>query len=260
MNKYELIRLERSDGVATITLDSPGNLNALSQTMLSELHAVVTELENDKDTRIVIVTGVGKAFVAGADIAAMSTMKAKEASEYSAVTAALYQLIRNSARIYIAAVNGYALGGGCELALACDMRIASEKARFSLPETGLGILPGGLGTQNLPRTVGIQKAMELILTGERIPASEALALGLVLEVTAADQLIAAAHRLADKILKNAPIAVSYAKACIRQYEEMPLSAGMRFENAMFGLCFDTRDQKEGMQAFLEKREPEYEND
>lgn len=258
MIEYKLIQLERADGIAIVTLNHPEKLNALSQQMLGELTAAVKELEAEEDIRVVILTGTGKAFVAGADITGMSGMTAKEAGEYSAYTVALYQLIGASSKIYIAAVNGYAFGGGCELALACDLRIASETARFALPEVGLGIIPGGLGTQNLPRVVGMQKAMELILTGDNVSGEAAARLGLVLEVTEAGQLMDHARLLAARMLKNAPVAISYAKRCIRQSAEMPLSAGAQFENAMFGLCFDTKDQKEGMQAFLEKRKPHYE--
>lgn len=257
MSEYELVRMEKSKGICIITMDSQKNLNALSQQMLTELLMAVKELEAEQDNRIVILTGVGKAFAAGADIAGMSQMTSKEAGAFSAYTVCLYQHIRNSSKVYIAAVNGYAFGGGCELALACDLRISAEKARFALPEVGLGIIPGGLGTQRLSRLIGLQKATELILTGDNVSAATALELGLVLEVTAADQLIDRARELAARIMKNAPVAVSYAKKCIRQSEDMSLAAGIEFENAMFGLCFDTADQKEGMAAFLEKRVPEY---
>lgn len=257
MVEYELVRMENSGGICILTMDSQNNLNALSHQMLEELVAAVEALEADDDIRVVILTGAGKAFAAGGDIAGMSRMTSKEAGAFSAYTVSLYQRIRNSAKIFIAAVNGYAFGGGCELVLACDLRIASKKARFALPEVGLGIIPGGLGTQRLPRVIGIQKATELILTGGNISSETALELGLVLEVTEDSQLMKCVYDIAEKVLKNAPVAVSYAKKCIRQSEDMSLSAGIEFENAMFSLCFNTSDQKEGMQAFMEKRTPQY---
>lgn len=225
---------------------------------MAELKQAVEQIEFDAAIRVIIVTGSGKAFVAGADIVYMKDMTSLEAVEFSKSTLHLYELIHNSDKIYIAAVNGFALGGGCEFALAMDIRIASENAKFGLPEAGLGILPGGGGTQRLPRTIGTSKALELMVTCERFGAQEAKEIGLISDVVPANKLMEHAHSVAQKILKNAPISVKYIKSCINMSMESSLSSGIEYENQLFGLCFSTEDQSEGMASFVEKRQPKFE--
>lgn len=254
--KYTTISFERSNGTGVLTMNTPETLNTLSGQCIAELEHLLIELEAMDDIRVVIITGAGKAFVAGADIAYMAALTSDQSREFSAATSRLYARMANMKTIFIAAVNGFALGGGCELAMACDMRIASEKAKFGLPEVGLGILPGGGGTQRLARLVGMGKAAELIFTGDMISADEALAIGLVNRVVPAETLLDQAQTLAGKILKNAPHAVRYAKACLQQ-SQPGFEAGIAFESAMFGLCFSSPDQREGMQAFLEKRPAQF---
>lgn len=254
---HTTLKVVRDAGVAWITLDHPDTLNALSGTTVEELSHAVKELEEDAVVRVVVVTGAGKAFAAGADIAYMSRLTPEEARRFSADTSRIYEQIRTSQKVYIAAVNGFALGGGCELALACDLCIASERAKFGLPEVSLGILPGGGGTQRLSLRVGAQRAKAMILTGDPIRAAEALEMGLVLQVVPAEELVSAARALAERILKNAPLAVRYAKECIQCSERTVLAAGIEQENLLFGLCFAVPDQREGMSAFLEKRPPHF---
>lgn len=255
--EYQTILLDVKEGVCLLTMNHPETLNALSDVTIRELLDALDKIERDTAIRAVILTGAGKAFIAGADIAYMENLTAEQASKFSRATNAVYEKITSSPKVFIAAVNGFALGGGCELALACDLRIASEHAKFGLPEVGLGILPGGGGTQRLPRLIGTQRAAELILTGRTVKAPEALEIGLVLRVVPADNLMDSAFALAGHILKNAPLAIKYAKECIRQSEELTLSAGIEYENAMFGLCFAAPDQKEGMAAFLNKRNAKF---
>ena len=258
MSAYETILLAAPEtGIAQITMNHPASLNALSGQTVEELARAIDELEKDDAVRVVVMTGAGKAFVAGADIAYMSKLTAEEARVFSLDTDAVYEKIRTSKKIYIAAVNGFALGGGCELALACDLCLASEYAKFGLPEVGLGILPGGGGTQRLPLRVGAQRAKELILTGDHIRADEAREIGLALKVYAAEELLPGAYDLARRILKNSPLAVKYAKECIQCSEKETLLPGIEYENALFGLCFAAPDQREGMAAFLEKRKPDF---
>lgn len=256
---YETILLSVEDGIGRITMNNPKTLNALSGKTICELSDAIDKLERDNTVRIVIITGEGKAFVAGADISYMANLTPEQARIFAYDTTDIYQRMSVSSKIFIAAVNGFALGGGCELALACDLRIASERARFGLPEVSLGILPGGGGTQRLSRLVGVQKAKEMILTGNAIRASEALQIGLVCKVVEPDDLMDAAYDMAKDIVVNAPLAVKYARECIQKSQCSDLRSGIEFENAMFGLCFATPDQKEGMQAFLEKRKADFQN-
>ena len=238
-------------------MNAPKTLNALSDVTIRELSQALDQIDADDSVRAVVVTGSGKAFVAGADISYMSALTPEQARSFARDTTGLYRRMADSRKVFLAAVNGFALGGGCELALACDLRVASEHARFGLPEVSLGILPGGGGTQRLARLVGTQKAKEMILTGDPIRAAEALDIGLVCRVVSADDLLDCTYDLARRILKNAPLAVKYARECIQRSEEMDLEAGIEYENAMFGLCFATPDQQEGMAAFLEKREAQF---
>ena len=250
---YKTIKTEIADNICCITLDNPASLNALSELNVQELIHALDKIEADNFVRVVLITGSGKVFCAGGDISEMAEYSAEQGRAISRSVNTIYKKIENSKKVYIAVVNGHALGGGCELALSCDICIASEKAKFALPEVTLGILPGGGGTQRLGRLVGIKKAMEIILTGDRIEAHEAMRIGIVNQVLPGEDLLTYAREMAGRIIKNAPRAVHYAKECIRQCEEMTLEAGLEYENTMFGLCFTTSDQKEGMKAFLEKR-------
>lgn len=251
--EFKTILLEKKGNVTILTMNNPQKLNALTSETIIELGIALDEIENNEEIRAVIVTGNGKAFVAGADITYMKSLSAYEAIRYSRDTTDVYTKMTTSRKVFIGAINGFALGGGCEMALACDIRIANDRARFGLPEVGLGIIPGGGGTQRLPKLVGTAKAKELILTGGSIKAEEALMLGLISKLVSPDMLMDTALEMAMKIAKNAPVAVEYAKECVNKSEEMTLESGIEFERKMFGLCFATADQKEGMSAFIEKR-------
>lgn len=246
-----------AEGVAQITINCPKTRNALSASVLDALAAAMDQVEADDSVRVVILTGIGKTFVAGADISYMSTLTAEQACRFSCHTNSVCERIRRSRAVYIAAINGYAFGAGCELSLASDISIAADTARFGLPEVGLGILPGAGGTQRLASLVGLQRAKEIIFTGDPIDSARAYEIGLVTRVTALDQLLPTALELARRILKNAPLAVKYAKECVQHSTESTLLPGISYENTRFGLCFASPDQKEGMSAFLEKRPPQF---
>jgi len=255
---YEHITIDREDYLAIITIRREQALNALNSTLITELATAAAELELDDSARVVAITGAGdKAFVAGADIAEMLDMSAQEARWLSETGAALGEAIEASAKPYIAAVNGFALGGGCELALACDFIYASSKARFGQPEVKLGVIPGFGGTQRLPRRVGVAKAKELVLTGEMIDAAEALRIGLVDAVVAPEELMAKVRATAAKIAGNGPLAVAEAKRIIHVGQSMGLEQANLLEQRSFGSLFATADQREGMEAFLGKRKPEF---
>jgi enoyl-CoA hydratase len=250
--------MEKTDGVGIIRIDRPEAMNSLNEQVLKELDAAVEQAENDPDVKAVIITGEGKAFVAGADIAEMQTLDENAGYAFGRLGQQVFRRIEIMDKVVIAAVNGYALGGGCELAMACDIRIAGEKAKFGQPEVGLGIIPGYSGTQRLPRLVGKGKAMELIVTGAVISAETAEAIGLVNKVVSQDAVLNEALSLAKKIGANAPLAVSYAKKAIREGLEISdMDQAIQVEAVLFGKCFATSDQKEGMTAFLEKRKPEF---
>ncbi|HPE88506.1 MAG TPA: enoyl-CoA hydratase-related protein [Spirochaetia bacterium] len=254
---YSYFTITTEDRVSVVTIRRPEALNALSGAVLRELDAVVGELERLEESDAVILTGEGKAFVAGADVAEMRGLSAEEGRAFGEYGSRVLRRLELLGKPVIAAVNGFALGGGCELAMACDIRVASDKAKFGQPEVGLGITPGFSGTQRLPRLVGIAKAKELIYTGEMIKADEALAIGLVSKVVPADELMTACMELARRIVKNAPRAVALSKAAINRGVETDLETGMAIEQGLFGLCFATADQKEGMGAFVEKRSPAF---
>ena len=250
----ENLLLEISDGIATVTVNRPAALNAMNRATLNELEAVVAEITGNPDIRVAILTGAGtKAFVAGADIAVMRDMTSTQARELALKAHGIYAAIEQSAKPFIAAVNGYALGGGCELAMACDIRIAAETARFGQPEINIGILPGFGGTQRLPRLVGKGRALELILTGEMIDAREALRIGLVNRVTAPEKLLDEARQLAGKIASKGLVALQLCKQAVCNGLEMDITKGCAYEAELFAYSFSTDDQKEGMGAFLEKR-------
>lgn len=256
---YKTIELKKTDHIMMLTMNNPQVLNALSGETIKELADAVDHIEADNDVRVVIVTGSGKAFVAGADIAYMKDLTPFEAIGFAQDTTGIYEKIEKSKKIYIGAVNGFALGGGFEFALSLDIRIASEKAKFGLPEASLGILPGGGGTQRLTRLIGRAKALELMVTCEYIKAEQAFILGLVNSVVPAEELIDEAILMAHKILKNAPKSVMFIKECVKRGGGGSLEEGIEYEKNMFGLCFSTADQKEGMASFLEKRTPVYRN-
>ncbi len=246
--------VERDGLVTTITIDRPKALNALNPATIGELAAELAALASDEETRAVVITGAGeKAFVAGADIAAMESMSAVEAGRFARAGQHTFRALELLPQPVIAAVNGFALGGGLELALACDMIFASTDARFGQPEINLGIMPGFGGTQRLPRRIGIARARELIYSGEMIDASEALRLGLVNRVVAAEELLDVAHAFAATLAAKAPLAIRQAKSAIDTGGDLDLESGCRYESEAFSVCFATGDRGEGVRAFLEKR-------
>ena len=250
---YKTLHIEKTDNIVILTIDRPEALNALNTAVITELEQAVTELERDVSLGAVIITGAGRSFVAGADIGEQRPLDLEGGRRWGQRGSALLRRIEKLPVPTIAAVNGFALGGGCELAMACDIILASEKAKFGQPEVGLGITPGFSGTQRLSRRVGAARAKELIFSGRMIKAEEACAIGLVSEVFAPEALMEGALAMARSFTKNAPIAVRYAKACIDRGLQMDIDDGIAVENELFAMCFATADQKEGMSAFLEKR-------
>ena len=253
------IRYEKQDNIGIITINRPEALNALNTAVFNELEPLVGEIERDATLAALIITGEGRSFVAGADIGEQCPMDLEAGRKWARRGSSVFRRIEKLEIPTIAAVNGFALGGGCELALTCDIILASEKAKFGQPEVGLGITPGFSGTQRLPRRVGIGKAKELIFSGKMIKADEAKTIGLVNEVYSPEALMDAALEMARSFTKNAPIAVKYAKACIDRGMQMDLDDGIALENEMFAMCYATADQKEGMTAFLEKRPAVFRN-
>jgi enoyl-CoA hydratase len=256
---YENILLEREGAVAIVTINRPKVLNALNAQTVSELEAVFDELERDERVRAVIVTGAGeRSFVAGADINELRALpSAASARALSARGHAVLFKIENLSKPVIAAINGYALGGGLELALACDIRIAADTARLGVPEINLGLIPGYGGTQRLPRLIGKGLAKLMILTGDHVPADEALRIGLVEKVVPAQDLRAEALALAQKLAEKAPIAVAMGKEAVNQGVEADLARAAVIEGQALGICFATEDRLEGTSAFLEKRKPQW---
>ncbi|HZS41066.1 MAG TPA: enoyl-CoA hydratase-related protein [Polyangia bacterium] len=256
---YDNIKYDVDGFIAIITINREKALNALNRHTLNELTWALREADGDERIRAVIVTGAGeKAFVAGADIAEMVDLGAVEARGFAEAGHAVGDAIETMHKPVIAAVNGFALGGGCELALACDFVYASEKAKFGQPEVNLGVMCGFGGTQRLPRRIGVARAMELILTGDVIGADEALRVGLVNKVVPAAELMNEAKKCAEKIASKGPLAVAASRTAVRQSQELPLAAGNRLERELFALLFASADQKEGMRAFLAKRPAKFE--
>lgn len=255
---FETLLVEVDDeGVATVTVNRPDKLNALNATVMDDLEACFAALGSDSGARGVILTGAGpKSFVAGADIARFTELDAESGHAFALRGQSVFNRIETLGKPVVAAVNGYALGGGCELALACHLRVASENARFGQPEVNLGILPGYGGTQRLPRLVGRGRALEMILTGDAVTAQRAFEIGLVNRVVPADELLATARTLILGILAKAPLAVSMALDAVRM-SDMPLDQGQEFEAVLFGQACGTDDFKEGVAAFLEKRQPRF---
>ena len=255
---YENILLEKKNSIAYVTVNRSKVLNALNMATMEELGVAFQEIRTDPSIRVAILTGAGeKAFVAGADIGELAKQDAVSGKEYAHRGQAVLDLIENLGKPVIACINGFALGGGCELALACTMRIASDNAKLGQPEVKLGVMPGYGGTQRLPRLVGKGIAMQVLLAGETITAQEAHRIGLVNEVTAAAELIPRAEAIAAKIIANAPLAVQYAIEAVNKGMEMTLAEGLFLEAALFGVCCATEDKKEGTTAFLEKRPAQF---
>jgi enoyl-CoA hydratase/carnithine racemase len=254
----ENVLYEKRDGIAYVTVNRPKVLNALNAPTWKNLQAAFEDARDDDAVRSVILTGAGdKAFIAGADISELAHVTAVEAEKSSSDGQTVLNLIENLGKPVVAAVNGFALGGGCETAMACTVRVASESAKFGQPEVTLGLLPGGGGTQRLPRLVGKGRALQLILSGEMISAQEAYRIGLVNEVVRAADLIPRAEAVLRKILSNAPVAVRYALEAVNRGMETSQSEGLALEASYFGLCAGTEDEKEGTSAFLEKRAPQF---
>ncbi len=254
---YEHLKIEEHGNIAILTISAPKSLNALNTTILNEIDEYLDEFEGS-NYRCLIITGDGeKSFVAGADISEMATLGPQQGETFGHKGAEVFRRIETLPCPVIAAVNGFALGGGCELAMACDIRLCSDNARFGQPEVGLGIIPGFSGTVRLARLVGMGMAKQLIYTGKPIKADEALRIGLVNEVLPQAELMNRALELAGQIAANAPLAVSAAKLCINTEFDMEAEDAIAFENRAFGLCFNTEDQKNGMKAFLEKGKCEF---
>jgi enoyl-CoA hydratase len=256
--EYKYLLLKTEDDVATVTINRPEALNALNAVMLAELEIALRGLDLDAAVKAIVITGAGeKAFVAGADIKAMANMSSVEAHAFMRAGQRGMLMIEKMKKPVIAAVNGFALGGGLELALACDFIYASEKAKLGLPEVGLGIMPGFGGTQNLARLIGPNKAKELIFTGKMIPAPKALAWGIVNEVFAPEELMPKTYETAREITAKGIFGVRYAKDSIANGLNMAKEDGLRYEAALLGVLFSTADQREGMAAFIEKRKPQF---
>ncbi len=251
---YENLKFDKRDQIAYVTIARPKVLNALNAATMEELRRVFTAIKDDAGVRVVILTGEGeKSFVAGADINELAVKDVIAAKEYTHRGQAVLDLIENLGKPVIACINGFALGGGCELALACTMRLASENAKLGQPEVKLGIIPGYGGSQRLSRLVGKGIAFQILLTGDMIPAQEAHRIGLVNEVVAPAELIPRAEAIARKIIANAPLAIQYCMEAVHKGMEMTLAEGLYLEATLFGVCCATEDKKEGTTAFLEKR-------
>jgi enoyl-CoA hydratase/carnithine racemase len=256
--KLENVVYDKEGPIAYVTLNRPKVMNALNKATINELRAAFEDARDDSAVRGVILTGTGeKAFAAGADIAEIANNTAVEAEEATRRGQALTDLIENLGKPVIAAVNGFALGGGCELAMACAIRVASEKAKFGQPEVKLGVMPGYGGTQRMPRLVGRGRALKLILSGDIIDAAEAYRIGLVDELVPYAQLIERAEAVLKKIIANAPLSVKYALEAVNKGLETSVAEGLLIEASLFAVCASTDDKKEGTSAFLEKRAPKF---
>ena len=251
------VKTEQKGHVAILTIDRPEALNALTADVLRDLGEAMDAVEANDEAYVVILTGAGRSFVAGADIGEMKPLTAVEGKAWGNAGNDVFLKVENCTKPVIAAINGFALGGGCELAMACDIRLASEKAKFGQPEVGLGITPGFGGTQRLARIVGTGRAMELIFTAKVIDAAQAEKIGLVNAVCAPEELMDKAMEMAEMIAAQAQVAVRESKRCVRKGIQTDINTGLAFEAEAFGLCFSTEDQKEGMSAFLEKRKEKH---
>jgi enoyl-CoA hydratase len=254
----ENVLYEKKGAIAYVTLNRPKVLNALSRKTWADLRTAFEQARDDAEVRGVILTGAGdKAFIAGADISELASVTAVEAEESSSYGQEVLNLIENLGKPVIAAVNGFALGGGCETAMACTIRVASEHAKFGQPEVKLGLIPGGGGTQRMPRLVGKGRALQIILSGEIISAQEAYRIGLVNEVVPAADVITRAEAILKQIFSNAPLAVKFSLEAVNKGLETSVAEGLSLEASLFGLCAGTEDKREGTQAFLQKRAPQF---
>ncbi|MFO7888792.1 MAG: enoyl-CoA hydratase-related protein [bacterium] len=251
------IIFKKENRIGYIIMNRPKAMNALNSETFHELNHIFNDIEKGDEVDVVIITGEGKAFVAGADIVEMKNMDGEQSRAFSKLGQHVFRRMELMDRIFIGAINGFALGGGCEFAMACDIRIASEKAKFGQPEVNLGVTPGFAGTQRLPRLIGMAKAKELLLTGDMIKAEEALTLRLVNKVVPPDELMQVAKDLAVKITSKGPVAVKMIKACINRGLQTDIDTAGAFESNAFGLCFASGETKEGMSAFLEKRDAKF---
>ena len=255
---FENILVEKKNAIAYVTVNRPKVLNALNMATMEELRAAFHDIKSDSEVRVVIFTGSGeKAFIAGADIGELAKHDAVSGKEYTHRGQSVLNLIENLGKPVIACINGFALGGGCEIAMACTMRLASDNAKLGQPEVKLGIIPGYGGTQRLPRLVGKGIAMQMVLAGEMMTAQEAHRIGLVNEVVAAAELIPRAEAIAQNIIANAPLAVQYAMEAVNKGMEMTLAEGLFLEATLFAVSCATEDKKEGTTAFLEKRQAQF---
>jgi enoyl-CoA hydratase len=255
---FDTLLLERDGAIAILTINRPQVLNALNSQTLDELRRAILDLKQDESVRVVILTGAGeKAFVAGADINELAVQTPTSGREHALAGQHVFALVENMGKPVIAAINGYALGGGCELAMACTLRVAADTAKVGQPEISLGLIPGYAGTQRLPRLVGKGRAMELILTGTPIGADDALRIGLVNRVVPAAELMASARALAHQLARSAPIAMRYIVNAVNKGSEMPFAEASQYEATLFGLVASTDDMREGTAAFLQKRKPEF---
>jgi enoyl-CoA hydratase len=255
---YENLLFEIHERIATVTINRPQVMNALNARTVEELDHCWQMLHGDPEAGVIIITGAGdKAFIAGADIRELNTYSPAQAQECARRGQAMLRRLEQMGKPVIAAINGFALGGGCELALACTLRLASTNARIGQPEVKIGIPPGYGGSQRLPRLIGKGRALQMILTGEPVPADTALQWGLVTQVVAPEQLLPAARETAAKILANSMTAVRYSLQAVHEGLDQPLEQGLFLESVLFGLCFSTPDMKEGTGAFLEKRPPRF---
>ena len=254
MSPLQNILFERQGAIGIVTINRPKVLNALNKETMRELKTLVEQIAVDQEIGVVIVTGSGdKSFVAGADITEMQPLSALEGRQWGKFSQGVFNALENLPQPVIAAVNGFALGGGCELAMSCDIRIASEKAKFGQPEVLLGVIPGFAGTQRLPRLIGKGRAKELLFTGKQIDAMEAYRIGLVNAVVPAEKLLDVAKEWANLILSRGMVAVQLCKSAVNEGMDMDFESGQAYEAEAFGLCFATEDQAEGMAAFVEKR-------
>jgi len=256
---YQSLVLTKEEGIGIVTINRPNALNTLNMEVFSELYAMFSEIENDPDIRVVIITGAGRAFVAGVDIREMKDKTSVNIEEFVKIARKAGDAIYHLSKPVIAAINGYAFGGGNELTLACDLRIASENAQFGQQEINLGIIPGGGAIQRLTRLVGMTKAKEIVFSGDVMDARTALEIGFINKVVPGDKLMDEAKTLAGKLAEKSSTALAYAKKAFNTGADMSLQAGMDLDESYFARCFATQDQKEGMQAFVEKRKPEFHN-
>jgi len=254
---YQFLTFEVADRIATITVNRPDKLNALNDATIAELGRAIDEANAREDVAAVMLTGAGRSFIAGADISELESQSPLEAQRRARVGQAIFRRFETSPKPTVAAINGFALGGGCELAMACHVRIASEKAKLGQPEAKLGIVPGYGGTQRLPRLVGRGAALRLLLTGDMIDAAEAYRLGLVDQVVAPEALIDTARAMLTTMASNAPLALAGCIEAVNRGLDVPLEEGCTIESDFFGLLSATADMKEGMRAFLEKRAPNF---